>query len=197
MQFIIVADKDLAPFGRQLAHNLSVHEAHDGAFWTIQHYLDNEAQIRGDQPVIFLGDNEVTKSLKDVLPERFAAEGTKCWYGGTKAILIGTTPTMVSREDVERLKAVVKTQQEELRNRKTAVTVGVVAVLGVALGAIGIGGYIIYRFVSAQKRRFQDYRKLQYQYALSRFARSELEAYVRDMTKEHESLTDDLADSVG
>ena len=33
MQFIIVADKDLAPFGRQLAHNLSEQEHHDGAFW--------------------------------------------------------------------------------------------------------------------------------------------------------------------
>ena len=32
VQFIIVADKDLAPFGRQLAHNLSEQEDHDGAF---------------------------------------------------------------------------------------------------------------------------------------------------------------------
>ena len=184
MQFIIVADKDLAPFGRQLAHNLSEQEDQDGAFWTIQHYIDNEAQIRGDQPVIFLGDNEVTKSFHDVLPQRFAAEGTKCWYGGTKAILTVKTPSIVSREETDRLKTVVQAQQEELRKRSVVVTAGVVAVLGVALGAIGIGGYVIYRLVSAQKRRVQEYRKLQYQYAMARFATDELEEYVKGMSQE-------------
>ena len=92
---------------------------------------------------------------------------------------------MVSRHEVDRLKAVVKTQQEELRKRNAAVTVGIVAVLGVALGAIGLGGYVIYRFVSAQKRRFQEYRKLQYQYALARFTRDELEAYVKGIGQEN------------
>ncbi|MDE0027188.1 MAG: hypothetical protein OXP69_22475 [Spirochaetaceae bacterium] len=184
MQFIIVADKDLAPFGRQLAHSLSEQEDHDGGFWTIRHYIDNEAHIRGDQPVIFLGDNEVTKSFQDVLPQRFAAEGTKCWYGGTKAILTAKTPVIVSREEVDRLKTLVKAQQEELRKRNVVVTAGLVAVLGVALGAIGIGGYVIYRLVSAQKRRVQEYRRLQYQYAMTRFAMDELDEYVRGMSQE-------------
>ena len=134
MQFIIVADKDLAPFGRQLAHNLSEQENQDGAFWTIRHYIDNEAQIRGDQPVIFLGDNEVTRSVPGrSSPNAFAAEGTKCWYGGTKAILTAKTPVIVSREEVDRLKTVVKAQQEEPRKRNVVVTAGLVAVLGVAL----------------------------------------------------------------
>ena len=190
MQFIIVSDKDLAPFGRQLAHNLSGQHGHNGAFWTIRHYLDNEAQILGDQPVIFLGENEVTKPLTEALSQRFVEEGTQCWYSGAKAILMAETPALVSRAEVERLRAVVEAHQEELRNRKTAVTVGVVAVLGVALGAIGIGGYFIYRFVSAQRRRFLEYRRLQYNYALTRFAREELEAYVRGMNEEHGDLFD-------
>lgn len=179
MQLIIVADKGLAPFGRQLAHNLSEQEDHNGAFWTIRYYIDNEAQISGDQPVIFLGDNEVTDSLRAVLPQRFSAEGTKCWYGGTKAILTAKTPGVVSRDEIDRLKTVVKAQQEELRKRNVVVTAGLVAVLGVALGAIGVGGYVIYRLVSAQKRRVQEYRKLQYQYAMARFATDELDEYVR------------------
>ena len=60
MQFIIVADDDLAPLGRQIAHALSNQKTHSGAFWSVKHYKDNEAQLDGKQPVIFLGDHELT-----------------------------------------------------------------------------------------------------------------------------------------
>ena len=68
MQFIIVANDDLTPMGRQLAHALSMQPSHSGALWTVKHYRDNEAQLDGKQPVIFLGDNEVARSYVAVLP---------------------------------------------------------------------------------------------------------------------------------
>jgi hypothetical protein len=52
MQFIIVADDDLARLGRQLAHLLSLRKERSAAFWTVKHYKDNEAQIVGKQPLI-------------------------------------------------------------------------------------------------------------------------------------------------
>jgi len=193
MQFIIVANDDLAPLGRQFAHALSVQKTHSGAFWTIKHYKDNEAQLDGKQPVVFLGDNEVAKSYVDVLPERFRGFGTRCSYEGAKAVLVADEPEDVSHEDIASLKKAVEGNQEELRRRAASAAaasatgaagaVGASAVAS-AVGAVlwapvlaGLIAYAIHRFMSARKRK-QQYRKLQYEYALSRFLKDEFETYV-------------------
>ena len=104
MQIIIVADNDLADVGRRMAHVISLEGDCDAAFWTLKHYRDNEAQLMGKQPVIFLGDNDITKSYMEVIPERFGAFQTKCRHAGGKAILIANTPTLVSRDDINKIK---------------------------------------------------------------------------------------------
>ncbi|MCK9521481.1 MAG: hypothetical protein M0R76_00355 [Proteobacteria bacterium] len=193
MQFIIVASDDLAPLGRQLAHALSVQKTHSGAFWTVKHYKDNEAQLDGKQPVVFLGDNEVAKSYVDVLPERFRGFGTKCSFEGAKAVLIADEPDDVSHEDIASLKRAVEGNQEELRRRAASAAAAsatgavgamgasaVASAIGVVLWApvlVGVVAYLVHRFMSARKRK-QEYRKLQYEYALSRFLKDEFEAYV-------------------
>lgn len=88
MQFIIVADDDLEDIGRRMAHAIAKQGTYDGSFWTLKYYKDNEAQLQGSQPVIFLGENEITKALTEDIPTRFERYGTRCWYDGSKAILV-------------------------------------------------------------------------------------------------------------
>lgn len=194
MQFIIVADDDLAPLGRQIAHALSKQKTHSGAFWSVKHYKDNEAQLDGKQPVIFLGDHELTESYVDVLPERFRGYGARCHHEGSKAVLLAETPSDVSLGDLKELQAALDQSQDELRRRAEAAeaaeaagagagAVGAAAVasaVGVALWGYGLAGLIawaIKKYLSARKRR-QEYSKLQYDYLLARFLVEEFEAYV-------------------
>lgn len=188
MQFIIVADDDLAPLGRQIAHALSNQKTHSGAFWSIKHYKDNEAQLDGKQPVIFLGDHELTRSYVDVLPERFRGYGARCHHEGSKAVLVAETPSDVGLGDLKELQAAVDQNQDELRRRAEAAGAGAGAVgaaavasaVGVAIWGYGLAGLIVWaikKYLSARKRR-QEYSKLQYDYLLARFLVEEFEAYV-------------------
>lgn len=191
MQFIIVAHDDLAPLGRQVAHALSSQKAHSGAFWSVKHYKDNEAQLDGKQPVIFLGDHELSGSYLDVLPERFRGYGARCHHEGAKAVLVAETPTEVSLADLKELQAAVGQNRDELRRRGRAAeaagagagVVGAAAmasVVGAALwgyGPVGLIVWAITKYFGARKRR-QEYTKLQYDYLLSRFLVDEFESYV-------------------
>ena len=189
MRFIIVANDDLAPLGRQLAHALSVQKTHSGAFWTVKHYKDNESQLDGKQPVVFLGENEVAKSYLDVLPERFRGFGTRCSFEGAKVVLIAEVPDEVSNEDIGTLKRAVDGEQEELRRRASssaaaaaagAISASVLAsVVAVAIWPTILFGlpYAIWRLLGQRKRK-AEYRKLQYKYVLSRFLKDEFETYI-------------------
>jgi hypothetical protein len=188
MQLIIVAIEELAPLGRLLAHAVSVQKTHSAAFWTVKHYKDNELTVVGKQPVVFLGDNEVSKSYADVFPERFSDFGAKCSFEGPRAVLIADEPDEVSPEDIASLKRAVKDNQDELRRRAAASSAASAtladedmssyAVAAIHWPAVGVIAYVVYRFMSARKRK-REYRKLQYEYAVSRFLKDEFEAYVR------------------
>lgn len=186
MQFIIVADEDLAPLGRQIAHALSNQKTHSGAFWSVKHYKDNEAQLDGKQPVIFLGDHELTQSYVDVLPERFRGYGARCHHEGSKAVLVADTPSDVSLGDLKELEAALGQSQDELRRRAEAAEAAgagagafglFASAVGVALLPGGLIAWAIKKYLSARKRR-QEYSKLQYDYLLARFLVEEFEAYV-------------------
>ena len=204
MQFIIVAEDDLAPLGRQLAHALSLHEEHSGTYWTLKHYEANEASL-AKQPVIFLGESKVAKSYTDVLPVRFSDYGTTCWFEGAKAVLFIDAPNNVGVEDLARFERVVEGRAEEIRHIAEIATAGgekgasaegsgsqspVVAVaseapVGVRLALavqpvfeVGKGtlGFIV-RAVKSGKRK-RAYLKLQYRYVLDRFLKEEFENFV-------------------
>lgn len=186
MQFIIVANDDLAPLGRQLAHALSLQKMHSGAFWTVKHYKDNEAQLDGKQPVIFLGDNEVAKSYVNVLPERFHSFGTKCLFEGAKAVLIAEDPGDVTREDLASLRNAVKETGKALSAKpqggtaewdklfKDALPGPLLLVFSLEFGLIM---YLVMYLVSKSWRK-SEYKKLQHAYILARFLKDEFEAYV-------------------
>lgn len=202
MQFIIVAEEDLAPLGRQLAHALSLHEEHSGTYWALKHYEDNEASL-AKQPVIFLGDSDIASSYTEVLPVRFEGYGTTCSYEGAKAVLIVDNPESVSVEELARFGRVVEGRAEELRHiAATAIektpdeagapqastdggTDGSVAPIGVRVALAvqpvfeaGRGAVdFVVRALNSRKRR-RAYERLQYRYVLDRFLKEEFESFV-------------------
>jgi hypothetical protein len=192
MDFVVVANDDLATLGRQLAHALSVQKNHSGAFWSVKHYKDNEAQLGGKQPVIFLGDNEIANSYVDVLPERFSSFGVKCVFEGAKAVLVADEPEDVSTEELQRLKLALENNQKELHNLaasarsekaseatmgETALQFKIFADLVTASFFGAAVDYLILRFWTARKRK-QEYRKLQYDYALTCFLKDGFENFI-------------------
>jgi hypothetical protein len=204
VQFIIVAEDNLAPLGRQLAHALSLHEEHSGTYWTLKHYADNEASL-GKQPVIFLGENSVSKSYSDILPMRFSDYGTTCWFEGPKAVLFADNHDNVSVEDFARFERVVVGRAEELRHiaqtaaldiegdiveeesgqSTTPVSIASIAPVGVRMALAvqpvfeagkGAVEFIVRALHSGKRRR--AYLRLQYRYVLDRFLKDEFEPFV-------------------
>lgn len=199
MQFTIVADDELAPLARQLAHALSLQEGHTGAFWTVKHYKDNEATLSARQPVIFLGDHELSRSYLDVLPSHFSDYGVSYYYEGAKAVLIADTPRFVLERElkvlqniVEKTKAALKAREEEAAQSGAAEegAAGTSAGFGATVSAavfypqaakvfydpLLFGGPITWFFNALERR--QGYRKLQYEYVLASFLGNAFDAYV-------------------
>ena len=198
MQFIIVADKKLAPFGRKLAHALSNQKTHAASFWSVERYKDNEFTINAKQPVIFLGDHELTQSYIEFLPKRFQRFGVRCHHEGSKAVLVVDPPSVEDLLDFEGLVAAlgkfVKTVDERRRlleadavRRRTeegAITSAVGGLIYLALRYfesnlskhVGLGA--TYFLLDSTAKRQRKYRELQYDYLLARFLLEEFEAYV-------------------
>ncbi len=187
MHFIVVANDNLAPLGRRIAHALSNQRQHSGAFWSVKHYKDNEAQLDGKQPVIFLGDHDLTASYINVLPEKFQGYGAHCHFEGAKAVLIADMPSDVSIDDLNQLRAVVERNLGDLRRladgdskSKAVGAIVIASSIATALwryNPFGLIAYVIKQYLSARKRR-QEYHKLQYAYVLSRFIMEHFKSYV-------------------
>lgn len=182
MQIIIVADQDLADFGRRMSHAISSKEDCDAAFLTLKHYRDNETQISGRQPIIFLGDNDFTKPLTEDIPERFRAYRTKCWHDGGKAVLIADTPTSVSCEDMNEIGSANMEFHKGFIHHKDLDLFDFIETYG-SLGPLFFvclvsGPWWFWRLIS-DRQRAMEYRKLQYQYVVFRFIKDELENFIR------------------
>jgi hypothetical protein len=178
MQLIIVADEDLAPLARKLAHELSKDASYSGQFWSIQHFKNNEATIHPKQPVLFLGDHELSRQYIDILPERFCAHGTRCHHEKSKAVLLAVTPLSVSPEDLGNLKKTLDEDVAELQRRasqtKSTIFIGLLAALG---GPIALFYFIFSRGLEELKNS-AEYKRCQYDYLLKRFILEEFETYV-------------------
>ncbi len=199
MQFIVVASEDLAGVARQFLHNLSLRSGHSGAFWPLTRYADNEAQLNSKQPVIFLGEDEISGCYIDMLPERFRGYGARCCFGGTKAVLVVDTPDWVSPSDLRHLRNKVQgvsssddayagddfSRGFQYSRAATAASAGVLGgVLGLGLlGAVAVpvAAWIaapgLYEGFSSYKWK-EEYRQLQFQYVLQRFLEEEFDAFV-------------------
>jgi hypothetical protein len=197
MQFIVTASEDLAPVARQFLHSLSLRSGHDGAFWSLKQYQDNEVQLNSKQPVIFLGENEISACYVDMLPEHFRAYGTRCLFAGSKAVLLAEPLKDVSPADIRNLRRVVHGESGPesvddngfdwgwgfLGGRAVAGAAGVVGAaigLGVFLGAFAIpiaASAVTWAACDGSKAR-TEYRQLQFQYVSQRFLKEDFDAFV-------------------
>lgn len=187
MKFIIVANRAYADLARQLTRVLSMRREYTASYWSVADYKANEAQLDGKQPVIFIGDNELSRPLVDVLPERLRGYGTACFHGGAVAILRADTPGNVSAEDLAELKAAIEDSELEVKQRsatagddKPADTLGLgllaalyfvplafpAAAIGLLLGKFG-----------GLKAKEREYHQLQYKYLITRFLADEFDDY--------------------
>jgi hypothetical protein len=193
---VIVANDDLAPLARRLAHAFGQQKWHSAAFWTSQIYKANESRLKDKQAVIFIGENEFTESYIPALTKRFSAFGAACWTGNSKAVLITSQRNMVSPTDLATLRGEVKKNREEIRQKAATQLAGATsgpgigtAILAEALAVvifapIPFTGWKVISSLLKRRKLKADYRKLQYEYALSRFLRDELEAYLRGLQEQ-------------
>ena len=187
MEFLIVANKQQATLARQLAHTLSQQPDHAATYWTVKQYKDNESQLGGKQPIVFLGGNDVANSYVGVLSERFRTHSVSCHIGGSKVVITADQPTIVSRKALSDLKEAIRAGQEQIKHRLATANSALAVVGSVGLGAASSLADIIWvfnpyvwlfdLFVNGQMRK-QEYRKLQYEYAVERFLLEEFDAFV-------------------
>lgn len=179
-----------------------MHDGHSGTYWSLKHYEDNESSL-ANQPVIFLGDSAIARSYTDVLPVRFSDFGTRCWFEGTKAVLIAEVPSRVSVDELARLERIVLGRAEELRHIAGAsstetdgetpvksITSGItpaegdlplgvrvaIATTPVVAAGRGLVKFVV-RAVNSRNRK-RAYLAAQYRYLLDRFLKEEFERFV-------------------
>lgn len=84
---IVVADKDLKSFGRELVHAISKTKIAKASLFTPKQYADNEHQIGGTQYVIFLGKNDVSKDFIPLIQKKYEKYGIVWGYDASKAVI--------------------------------------------------------------------------------------------------------------
>ncbi|GAN34409.1 MAG: hypothetical protein DYG83_17880 [Candidatus Brocadia sp. AMX2] len=84
---IVVADKDLKSFGRELVHAISKTKIAKASLFTPKQYTDNEYQIGGTQCVIFLGKNDVSKDFIPLIQKKYEKHGIVWGYDASKTVV--------------------------------------------------------------------------------------------------------------
>jgi len=201
MQFVVVGEMKNSEICRGLVQAISVKQNHSAAFWTEKHYLDNESQLGGKQPVIFVGRNKASKDFERILPKKSSNFGTSCHYEGARALLVWDEPEFVSKEDCEKFKKAVEKEKKTLEMKIEAdisagqVVAGGAAVAGgVALAAGGtaailaalvvggwpllIGGAIaVASWLFGSKNYSGVFKKAQPSFAVADFLNNHFDAY--------------------
>jgi len=178
MNIIIVASDELDTVARKLAHAISLLPDHSASFWTEKHYKDNESTLGGKQRIIFIGENKVSSSYKEILKEEFSAYETTCRRDGSKALLIVTESKMRNSEELEAFKSMLKNKRAELAKRDDyknnqfwKYIIGgsafwlLLGPIGVALAGLGMFG----KTLKDGHKNAKEYTKMQYEYLILRF----------------------------
>ena len=61
MQIIVVADQDENRAAQLLVHEISKQPEHSGVLWSTEHFNDNQVQVTGKHPFVFIGWNETSE----------------------------------------------------------------------------------------------------------------------------------------
>lgn len=123
---IVVADKDLKSFGRELVHAISKTKIAKASLFTPKQYADNEHQIGGTQYVIFLGKNDVSKDFIPLIQKKYEKHGIVWGFDASKAVIyIGH-----GNVDIQNLKKEINQTKEDIKKgteSTTALLIGITA----------------------------------------------------------------------
>lgn len=125
---IVVADKELKSFGRELVHAVSKTKVTQASLFTPKQYADNEHQIGGTQYVIFLGKNDVSKDFIPLIQKKYEKHGIVWGYDASKAVIYIES----SNVELEVLEREVNQVKEEIKKRTVS------SDYGMTTGMIGI-----------------------------------------------------------
>jgi hypothetical protein len=133
---IVVVDKDIIKYGRQLVHSISKSNIAKASLYSPKQYEDNEHNISGNQIVIFLGENDVSKDYIPIIEKKHEEHGIVWGFDAGKAIIFIDKNVSVKKKDLTKG---VKDISDKL---KTARVVTAVAGAGAAagVGAIAAAG---------------------------------------------------------
>lgn len=84
---IVVADKELATYARKLVHSISKTPEIKASFFSTEQYQVNEAQVSGNNYVIFIGENDISKDYIKLIKFKYDKYGTKWGYDYHKAVI--------------------------------------------------------------------------------------------------------------
>lgn len=83
----VVADKNLRKEAIRLVHGLSKLDDVKAVYWTPKEMRDNEAQVTGRSPIIFLGKNSEAIPYIDLIKPNMKKHGVVWGYDGSKAAI--------------------------------------------------------------------------------------------------------------
>jgi len=181
MQFCIVASEDHAPLARRLSHGISKMPEHSAFYWSEKQYKDNELKISKNVRLIFAGENEFSKSYATILPEKFSAYGTSCYWEDNKALLLAKVPTIVTKNEIESLGRIAKAKRDEILTASEGSKSKILELFydlpwHLMINLVMAAGYI---FWNNLKRR-KAYNEIQFDYLITRFIGEEFSLFVME-----------------
>jgi hypothetical protein len=152
---VVVVDKDIRKYGRQLVHSISKSNIAKASLYSPKQYEDNEHQNTGNQMVIFLGKNDVSKDYIPMIEKTHEEHGIVWGFDASKAIIFIDKNVSVNKKD--------------LYNSIAADSVPVKGELIIGID-IGIGGNIERKILA----------ELQYAFGIASFVKDGFEDFIKD-----------------
>ena len=84
---VVVTTKELRNHGRVLCHLLSKKDSIKATLWEFKDYIGNEKTVSGNNYFVFIGDNEVTRTLTPLVENWIEEQGVKVGYDYRKAFI--------------------------------------------------------------------------------------------------------------
>ena len=187
---IVVVDNDIKKYGRQLVHSICKSNIAKASLYSPKQYEDNEHNISGNQIVIFLGENDVSKDYIPIIEKKHEEHGIVWGFDAGKAIIFIDKNVSVKKKDLTKG---VKDISDKL---KTARVVTAVAGAGAAagVGAIAAGSGVIVGAVflapilplilggaiATYAFGRDEIKKLQYTFGIASFLKDGFEDFIKD-----------------
>ncbi len=189
---LVVPAAELEKQGRQLAHAISQVDGQKAAMWTAAHYLNNEPQISGSQPVIFLGPTQPAQDLAEVMPVGFEAKGVSCHVEGHRAVILATLPETQDPQELRAFQGELEGATRAVLDKaahdvaKPTVAAGAAAALAVMLPltptmivALGLPAAAVwYKRLKDLKAARRRVTQAQYRYGIALFTADHLDSFL-------------------